>query len=335
MLTANQSKFVDTQESLNELRRQQRELEQSKIQFRDERNAWSKQNYVAARVEQKLDYLEDKLSEIGNRHFEIHDIPQIDSNNDMMICLSDLHIGASYDSTFGLYNSDIAAERLKKYLQEIIKIQTIHNSEKAYVLLLGDIISGSIHKSIQITNRENVIDQIKIASEYIASFCFELSKYFKTVFISSVSGNHSRIDLKDDALKDERLDDLVAFILDKTLCNQDNIHMLSYRKLDTTIADISIRGNTYFIVHGDYDNPTESSLMRLCSMIGIFPEAIIMGHRHSPAFSEINNVKVVQSGCLGGSGDDYTIQKRLYGKPNQTVCICNDKGIECMYPIEL
>ena len=54
MLAANQSKFVDSDTQLREIEVQKRELERKKIQFRDERNAWQKQNYIAARVEQKL-----------------------------------------------------------------------------------------------------------------------------------------------------------------------------------------------------------------------------------------------------------------------------------------
>ena len=333
MLKANQSKFVDCQAELDEIKRQQRELEQSKIQFRDERNAWNKQNYLAARTKQKLDYLEDKLSEISQIQFPDCETSYVNSDNDMMICLSDLHIGSTFDNPFGEYNSDRAKENLSKYLREILKIQTRHQTENAYVC--GDIINGSIHRSIHVTNRENVIDQIKFASEYISSFLYELSRHFKTVNVVTVAGNHSRISKKEDALKDERLDCLIGFIMSKMLANQKNIQILDSCQLDTTVSFVEIRGNTYFVVHGDYDTPSESGLLRLCSMIGMFPKGLVMGHRHSPAYSEINGIKIIQSGCLCGSGDDYTIQKRLFGKPSQTVCVCDNKGVQCMYPIEL
>lgn len=337
MLKANQSKFLNDKEILDDIRNQQRELEQSKIQFRDERNAWNKQNYIMARTSQKLDYLSDTLSQIGkvefNTNYNNSNDVKVD-DNDMLICLSDLHIGASYDNVFGKYDIEIAKQRLDNYFEKIIQLQKLHQCENAYITLLGDLISGSIHKTIQITNRENVINQIKTASELIASFCDELSCYFKKIKIYSVSGNHSRIDLKSEALKDERLDDLITFILDKTLNHKPNIEVYS-QKLDNTIECVEIREKAYFIVHGDYDSPTESSLMRLCTMVGIYPYAVVMGHRHTPAFSEKNGIKIIQSGNLGGSGDDYTIQKRLYGKPSQTICICNNKGIECVYPIEL
>lgn len=312
-----------------------RKLEKAKIQYRDERNEWQKQNRIEARVEQKLDCLEEVIGKMSKVNFPTHEYPKIDSDNDLLICISDLHIGATFDNIFGKYDTNTAKFRLTKYLQEIVCIQERHNSKCAYVTLLGDEISGNIHKSLQVTNRENVIEQVKIVSELLISFCNELSNYFERVFITSVSGNHSRVDRKEDALKDERLDDLVTFIMEKSLSKVENIVFLSHRNLDTGIVDLYIRNKTYFAVHGDNDYTTEAGIMRLCSMIGIFPEGIIMGHKHTPAFSDINGIKIIQSGCLCGSGDDYTVSKRLAGQASQTVCVCNTNGIECMYPIKL
>ena len=335
MLSANQSKFADTDAQLNELMVQKRELERAKIQFRDERNAWQKQNYTDARVEQKLDYLEEQLLSQGKVLFETHDIPQINSDNDLLVQVSDLHLGQCFSSVFGEYNSDIAKRRMNHYLDEIIKIQKRHNSENCIVLLQGDLISGSIHKVIQITNRENVIDQIKLAIEIISSFCFELTKYFKNVQLYNVSGNHSRLDKKDEALHDERLDDLIGWDVARTLSHIDNFHIMTHRNIDNGIADIVIRGKTYIGVHGDMDGFSKSGVSNLCMALGFLPEAILYGHLHHCSYDEENGVKMIRSGSLPGCGDDYTIEKRLTGKPSQMVTVCTDDGVECCYPIVL
>ena len=70
-------------------------------------------------------------------------------------------------------------------------------------------------------------------------------------------------------------------------------------------------------------------------MLGNIPYACIMGHRHFPAVTDESGVRIVQGGSLCGAGDDYTIEKRLNGKPSQTVCVCNSDGIECVYPVLL
>lgn len=318
----------------NELNEQIRELERKKIQFRDERTAWQRQNYIDARVENKLDLLESTLSQLGRTNFETHDKVDVTSDNDMLIVLSDFHIGQCFNSVWGEYNSNIAAERLDKLLNEVIAIRELHNSEKCYAVLCGDMISGSIHKSLQVTNRENVIEQIKIATELISSFCYELSKHFSNVFISSVVGNHTRIERKEDALHDERLDDIITWGIGLSLQHIANIHMLK-RNLDVGIADIDIRGKFYTVVHGDYDLFSKSGTYNLCSMLGYFPYALISGHMHTCAVDEANGVKMIRGGTLAGSGDQFTIEKRLLGKPSQMVCICNQKGVACYYPIEL
>lgn len=334
MLNANRSKFIDSDEQINEIQAQIRQLERAKIQFRDERNVWSKQNYIEARVEQKLDLLEKELTSLGRTNFETHNNVNISSDNDMLIILSDFHIGQTFLSCWGAYDSDIAKTRLNKLLNKVIAIQKLHNSEKCYVSLQGDMISGNIRKTIQVTNRENVIEQIKMATELISSFCFELTKHFSKVFMSSCVGNHSRLDKKEDALHDERLDDIITWGTELTLKHIENFHVL-YRNLDSGIADLSIRGKTYIAVHGDMDRYNKSSVSNLCTFLGFVPYAIISGHLHTCAFDEANGVKMIRSGSLAGSGDAYTIEKRLTGKPSQMVCICNSDGVMCYYPVEL
>lgn len=334
MLEANRAKFVDSDNQLKEIQIQTRELERAKIKFRDERNAWQKQNYTDARVEEKLDLLENELLSLGNANFDIHDNVTIDSDNDILIILSDLHIGQCFSSMWGEYNSDVAKRRLNQLLNEIISIQKLHNSEKCYVSCQGDLLSGNIHKSIQVSNRENVIEQIKIATELISSFCYELTKYFETVFMSNVSGNHSRMDRKDDAIHDERMDDIISWGVELSLKHIDNFHVLK-RNLDTGIADLSIRGKSYIAVHGDYDSFNKSGVSNLCMSLGFLPYAITFGHLHTCSVDETNGVKMIRGGSLAGCGDSYTVEKRLTGKPSQMVCVCNNKGVKAYYPIEL
>lgn len=312
---------------------QKRELERAKIQFRDERNAWQRQNYADARIEQKLDYLEQVIKETGRRKFNPnYSYPVSVTNETMVVCLSDLHIGAEYNSMWGKYNSDIAERRLAEYCSEVKSIGKRHNVNNVVVLGIGDLISGSIHKSIQVTNRETVIEQVILASEYISEFIGELCKNFSVRFVN-VSGNHSRIDKKDDALKDERLDKLIGWYVDKSLSHLDNFEYIENK--DTSLGEVDVCGQKYWVVHGDYDPFNKQGLANLVLAIGYKPSGVFCGHMHSAAMDDISDIKFIRSGSFGGSGDDYTIEKRLTGKPSQTVAICNHEGIECIYPVTL
>ena len=51
--------------------------------------------------------------------------------------------------------------------------------------------------------------------------------------------------------------------------------------------------------------------------------------------SDESGIKIIRGGSLAGSGDDYTIEKRLTGKASQMVCVCTNKGIESYNVVEL
>lgn len=336
MLKANQSKFVDSESQLQDIEERMRELERAKVQFRDERRSWSKQNYADSRVEETMQLLEDIIPTISNVEFPVHVVPDIDSGKHMIVCLSDLHIGQTFKSYWGEYNTSIARERLNKYLDEIIRIKTIHGISDIAVASLGDQISGSIHQTIQITNKEDVIEQTKKAIELISSFCYELTKYFKNVWFYNVPGNHSRLTPnKDNALKNERLDDLIGWTVCSLLKDQDNFHDMTKYNIDSSIGVANVCGKKYILLHGDMDSITKSGIGNLVTMLGLIPDYILTAHKHTPSMNEFNGVTVYQSGSVPGSGDDHTIQCRLSGKPSQTVLICNDKGVECSYNISL
>lgn len=331
MLAANQSKFVDNKTQLEEINEKIRELERAKIAYRDERRSWNKQNYADSRFEKTLEIIEERLDNFGKTNFEIHDKPIVSGNNSMIVCLSDLHIGQSFDSMFGQFNSDIAKSRLNEYLNEAIEIGKNNNVNKVYIAMLGDNISNSLHKVIEVSNKENVIDQLKLSIEYITSFCYELTRYFEHVFLASASGNHSRLQAKDLSQHSERLDAFIAWDVCRTLEHISNFHSLLHRKLDDGIADINVCGKTYFLIHGDYDSTTKQGYANLSMMAGYFPDYIICGHKHFCFYSQES--KFIQSGSLCGSGDDYCIEKRLSGAPSQMICICNEKGVKGLFPI--
>lgn len=330
-----QSKDNLEDEYLEKLEDKKRELARQQIKYRDARNAWNKQNYADARIEETLSLLETTLKNIGNIHFNSSVTPEINGNNELIVCLSDLHIGQSFDSFFGKYNSDIAQYRLNKYLNKIIEVGKKHDIRAINVVNLGDVISGSIHKNLQITNKENVIEQIKLSTELIANFCYELSNNFTSVKYYAVNGNHCRLDKKEDALHDERYGDLVNWAIEMMLSNVKNFHYLKHRSLDSGIADINVLGKTYIACHGDFDAMSKQGVSNLSFMLSYIPYAILKGHMHFPASSEINGVQVIQSGSLSGCGDSYTIEKRLSGKPSQTILVCSKDGIECIYNVRL
>ena len=322
-------------EQLKQMEQKKQEIIKERYRLNDERTAYNRALRNDARLDARLDMLEQKITEFGRISFpDVNNIHTGVNDNDLLVLLSDLHIGQTFKSFNGEYNTKIAQTRMGQYLKKIIEIGKKYNSDKCYVSLQGDLISNSIHKSIAITNQENVIQQIKFASELITAFIYELSHAFNRVIVTSVSGNHSRLDKKEDALKDERLDDLVIWYMDAALKNVNNVDIITNNP-DTTFAVMDIRGKKYINVHGDYDAFSKNGVASLSMMLGFFPYAITFGHLHTCAMSDESGIKIIRGGSLAGSGDDYTIEKRLTGKASQMVCVCTDKGIESYNIVEL
>ena len=324
-------------EYFKKLRLEKQEIQKEKRKLYDERLDINRRLREESRLETTIEKIDNMLNSIADTRYITYDkSPFIKySDNDMIVCLSDLHLGTSYYSYDGCYDSKIAKDRLNQYLSEIVDIQKTHSAENCVVLLLGDLISGNIHSTISVTNKENVIEQVKLACEYISDFVYELGKHFNNVEVRGVSGNHSRIkEKKEDALLGERLDSLIIWFIKSMLKNADNVTVYD-EDIDDTMSIFFIRDKSYFSVHGDFDTMSDASIAKLALWAKFTPYCVLCGHKHFPAMTDVSGIKVVQSGSLGGSGDEYTRQKRLTGKPSQTVLVVNNRGIKCCYPIEL
>lgn len=312
-----------------------RELQMAKQVFRDERNAWNKQNREQARTEYNIAMLKEHLEGISNDLFpDIKTMakPEPMAKRSMLVLLTDWHIGAAFDGIFGRYDSDIARDRVEQLLKAIYKQQMLYRCEKCYIMTLGDLINGAIRRTVQVGNRETVIEQIKIAAELISNFCYSLCEIFPSVVYTGCAGNHSRlVENKESAVKDDRLDSIIDWSVGLFLKNVNNFEQID--PLDTTLTRLKIYDQEVWGVHGDYDSFSKGGLQNLCGAMRRFPDFVCAGHMHSPALQEADGVMMIRGGSLSGSGDDYTTQKRLNGKASQTVCIISPDGLEAVLPV--
>lgn len=334
LMDAERTAGIESEDILSELDSKLIEIRKEKQKFFDYRNAFYKVVRERSRQEELNEIIVNAVQSGNLPRLEyIHNSIDV-GNNDLLVSLNDLHYGATHSNYWGEYNSDVAREMMSHYLNKIIQIAETHQSENCIVWENGDAISGSIHRSIQVTNKENVIEQIMGASELIAEFIAELSKHFRTVKFVSVSGNHSRIEPnKENALVEERLDDLIEWYVAARLQNFDNVEIGYGDKIDATMYLINVRGQNYCGVHGDFDG-SSSKVQSIQTMIGKPLYAVLSGHMHHNKVDEVQGVKTVMAGSFLGM-DNYCVQKRIFGKPEQLVCVCDENGIVCHYDIQL
>lgn len=304
-------------------------LELEKIKLRDERILQGREQRTQARIDNGVEMLAALIKDTSP--YKPFDAPVRESaSKDLLVCLSDIHMGLDVYTAFGDYNPEYAKEYMETYLEKISEIIEREKIENCYVAILGDLINGRIHLTTMIENRDDVITQVQEVSELISWFLYELSKMVSKVYVNSVSGNHSRIDKKNEVLRTERLDSLVVWYAKARLSEQANICFCDQHRYDATLAFFNIRGYQFLLCHGDYDTNDASGIQKLTMMTRRVPYAVVMGHRHSTAYSEISGVRVIQSGTFAGSGSDYCIEKRITGEPSQAVAVITNKGIEAL-----
>lgn len=309
------------------------DLEKAKIKLRDERTDYQRTIRQQARLESFVDIVRQAMREEIKPFKMDVTTPVIQSDADMVVCLSDLHTGLEVHNAWNSYDNNVMRERLVAFANQIVEIQDCHKCRDLHIALGGDLISGIIHQSIARENTLNVVQQIRVAAECIAGFIRTIKDKFVDVYVHSVSGNHSRVTPnKDQHLKGEELDDLVAYCVGLLVGGCEHVFVDDVEKnLDETISVFNTRlGGKFVLCHGDKDSLSSvANKMTMC--LGYKPDAIIMGHRHCNALSTDNGIKIVQSGCVVGP-DSYAVDLRLTGRPEQAVFITTQKRpVWCVY----
>lgn len=333
MLEANQSKFVDTDVQLEEIKIQTRELAKERQKLSDERVEFNRLIREEARKESFEELIKRVIGETVNPiEIDTREIQSYTSNNDLLVHLTDIHTGIEVNSYINTFNKDILAERIEKYTCEILSIKETHNSENCYIVI-GEILSGLIHNNLRLQNNMDLIEQFKYISMLISEMLVILSKEFNSIYVYVTIGNHSRIVArKEESLQGENFDLLLPFYLRASLQNINNVFIRD-NEIEQSIAMFNVRGHNVFASHGDKDNPS-SVVQNWTMMFGIKPNIVLLGHRHTNGLTTVYDTKVIESGCVSGS-DPYAISIRKSNKPEQTVSVINENGLVCIYDVTL
>lgn len=315
---------------IREIENKKIELQKEKIKFQDQRAAFNKLIRERARQEELNQIIIDTINS-GN-------LPKLNytykefkpSDNDILASLNDLHFGYETDNHWNKYNSEICRDMLEEYVDKILQVKKIHNSQNCYICANGDLVSGSIHKSITLENKENLIQQVMGVAELISDFLAELSNHFDNVVFSSTAGNHGRLDKKDDALKGENLDDLVEWYIKARLQNFKNVRV-NDDKLDSTMYVINIRGLNCLNVHGDNDD-SNYKIQSAIQMAGIPIQVFCSAHLHHNKTDYVQGVKTLMGGSLLGM-DSHCIKHRIIGFSQQLISIITEDEVLCHYDV--
>ena len=322
------------EEYLKKLRTEKEEIKKERQKLSDERTEYNRQIRELARKESFLEMVKKAMCE---------DVVKIEpvthssaylyhSDSDLLCHLTDIHTGIQIDNFVNIFNEEVLIKRIEQYTQEILKIRTCHKSENCY-LVIGEILSGLIHNNLRLQNNLDLLEQFKFISNLISSMLITLSNFFSEVHVYITPGNHSRLTAKkEDSLDGENMDILLPFYLGARLQNFKNI-TIHENTVEPEIAMFTIRNKTVFSSHGHKDSPS-NVVQNFTMLFGTKPDIVLLGHRHTNGLTTVFDTKVLESGCVSGT-DQYALSIRKANKPEQTVSVITDKGLLCVYDVQL
>lgn len=308
-------------------------LAKERQKFYDQRNAYNGLLRQRARQEEINAILRDALARGVMTPLTLSAPPpqSTGAQTGLLVSLNDIHYGAKVNNHWRRYDANICRQMFAEYVEQIREVQCTHHVDRCLVWANGDLINGNIHYRVAVSNMENVIDQVVGVSELVSHFLAELGTMFAEVQFVLVAGNHSRIAPKEVALKDERLELLIPWYLEARLQNMPNVRIGGARQLDTTVYLVDWCGKTYCGVHGDFDG-TAAKVNALQQMVGQRVYAVLSGHLHENQIREPQGVKMIKAGSFLGM-DDFCVEHRIVGRPQQLICVCDPSGVRCIYDV--
>ena len=327
------TKEMIAQEEYEKLLAKELEIKKEKVKLQDMRTLVNKQVRELSRKENLGEVLEKKLTELEMQPKIINDEykNRVTSNRDMVCLISDIHYGIKTTNALSPYDSDICKLKMNYLIDKTIKFSLENDVDKLYVMVLGDEISGLIHNTTRLEQREDVISQVIEVSELLYESIVKLANNLPYVIVGLAQGNHSRVMAdKKDSLERENFTRLIKEFLRLRLANISNVLLLE-NVFDEAIIELNIRGYNVIGLHGQ--NDSLNNLDRLIEMFDKKIDYVCLGHYHQSKEFETNKTEIIINGCF--SGDDYSKRLRLYNKPIQKLLLFDDTGKIATYNINL
>ena len=312
-------------EQLQEIENEKIELQKEKIRMRDQKRLMNTKLRELARLEHLENYLKETVEQFEPIKLNGIKKDKVDNEKELLVGLSDWHIGMSINSKFNTFNKEIAIKRLSKLqsktMDKVIKenIQTIH------IANLGDLIHGLIHVSARVASEENTIEQVITASEMVKEFIKPFLDLGIQVEYYNICGNHSRIvaNKSESGGEEESFEKLILTIVDTAFSQYKNYNSTGS---EFGMIEVNIKNEKIVLAHGHLDKGN-GIVNKLPQMLGYPPTLVFTGHFHSELLKDYGITTHIISGALCGS-DDYATNLRLAGKPSQKILIITDDGIE-------
>ncbi|WP_298357489.1 metallophosphoesterase [Rhodoblastus sp.] len=253
----------------------------------------------------------------------------------IVLPISDVHMGEVIDleqmGGRNSYNRAIAARRLERLFQSVVKLGTSHwhgpPPAVIYVVLLGDLITGEIHDELAKTNDLLSIPAVReLSGLLISGLDLLLQKFACEIRVVSLPGNHGRTTRKPEAkgAAINSYDTLVAWSVESwyrakgakrisfsaPASGDALINIAGWRVLFTHGNNIGSRGGMGFIGPAATIARGMQRVIQDYAAVGEIVDYVVTGHFHTP-------IELEQGFCNGSvpGPSEYSMQGRMRSHP--------------------
>lgn len=332
-----------TEKKLDQIREIVGEIDIKTQQLRDQRrklNALKRDFIKSISIAEEIkDYLKENCTIIIPEYCRSPLVSDPDSTYEMIIHITDWHIGYIINNCKGnYYNWEIANDRVNILISECYKYIKLYNITKVTVVNTGDVIEHTYMRSNQSQYCEfPQSDQINKAIQLIYRFLCALSKYANVEY-DSVHGNHDRFNgdktanLDGDNAEVIIREQLQAYV---ELSNNKRVTIINRKHTDKEIVK-NITGLMCKFMHGqDSTKDGKKAIKNEISVDNQFYDVLFKGHLHNFNIESENHGRyIIYTGCLSGY-NDYSSTFGCATYASQTICIVNNGEIELIKDVIL
>lgn len=174
-------------------------------------------------------------------------------NKETLLFVSDSHYEEQVDPAqilyLNKYDPIVAQNRLERVFEETIEYSTTLKSDILNIYILGDMVNGLIHEDLRENASMSISKSVLQLVDMLGQLIVKSKKYFKSIKIVSVVGNHSRFDTKIryTGYVENNFEYMLYEFLKKELKNVVD-------KFENPVSKFwidNILGHNFYITHGD------------------------------------------------------------------------------------
>ena len=309
-----------------------------KQKFFDARREYNKLLIADARAEEIAEGLIRAADQLNERKpFLLEMLPQYNTDNrEAVLVLTDWHVGMVTHNIWNDYDMEVFVRRVSDVVESVQRKLKLFRPNVLHVLVLGDMINGSIHTSCRVASELNACDQIMTACEVLAEVICELAADVPSVKVHCTYGNHARsVANIQDAIHSDNYERIIPFWLKERLKYMENVEIEN--EVFHEFVHVELFGKHMAATHGDLD--TADTTLKISQIFmkqfGHGLDYLVKGHYHEAKKNDNTGVKVIGVSSLCGT-DEYATKKRLFATPGQTLMTFNPiDGLESVSDIEV